>query len=585
MPYSIYRIAAYCHLYRFTSIIIALLLTFFAFKTYADKNASTDLKHQYFLNKMQDKKLPVMTRVKYIDSLDKISPTSSWQYLKQKAHLYRQATNFNEALSCYKALSGRKDIPLVRRLQALYWTAWSYNTTSQYSKALNTALTILAFPKPDSLWYMDSYAYLLVYNTYDLLRNYDMCSRYLQRIETELKKHPEGKEAADLYETVMLYKAALFLSKKEYPQALAQCKKVEQMKLSSTSRMMADMNFAWLLEYMGEPAKAEEYYKQIMRANDEELIYNINYESAMFNYALLLLNQKRYRESEEICRRQIPNTFYTGQKNTRGLLYDVLGNSLKGQGRYKEAFDALYLSMATMDSVRHEKNTDFSEITTLFEERLAKLEKSRQSSGNEKLYWWLTAISLLVILATGIYYGLTIRRKHERKKQRRKQILRNFSDAEQRHCQRESETAKELDEANRKIVALSMKKTESEGLLVSIREITLESNSTPRDKIAKIKNLLQAMPVSERNWEVFRTHFEKVHPHFFTNLSRQHPDLTQGDLKMAAFIIMNISTKEIAALLCRSQRTVESARYRLHKKLNCEENISMAQYLRNFVQQ
>ncbi len=38
----------------------------------------------------------------------------------------------------------------------------------------------------------------------------------------------------------------------------------------------------------------------------------MNYENAMFNYALLLLKQKRYEESETICLHQIPNTFVTG---------------------------------------------------------------------------------------------------------------------------------------------------------------------------------------------------------------------------------------------------------------------------------
>lgn len=48
---------------------------------------------------------------------------------------------------------------------------------------------------------------------------------------------------------------------------------------------------------------------------------------------------------------------------------------------------------------------------------------------------------------------------------------------------------------------------------------------------------------------------------------------------------MNISTNEIASLLCRSQRTVESARYRLNKKLSLSDDLSMAEYLRTFMQQ
>ena len=62
-----------------------------------------------------------------------------------------------------------------------------------------------------------------------------------------------------------------------------------------------------------------------MQTKDEELIYNVNYENAMFNYALLLLKQKRYEESETICLHQIPNTFVTGQKNAAYFMRCLAG--------------------------------------------------------------------------------------------------------------------------------------------------------------------------------------------------------------------------------------------------------------------
>lgn len=110
-----------------------------------------------------------------------------------------------------------------------------------------------------------------------------------------------------------------------------------------------------------------------MQTKDEELIYNVNYENAMFNYALLLLKQKRYEESETICLHQIPNTFVTGQKNTRGVLYEVLGRALHGQGRHEEAFEKLLLSVNTLDSLRNEKHIDLSDVTQTFETRLAEI--------------------------------------------------------------------------------------------------------------------------------------------------------------------------------------------------------------------
>ena len=165
-----------------------------------------------------------------------------------------------------------------------------------------------------------------------------------------------------------------------------------------------------------------------MQTKDEELIYNVNYENAMFNYALLLLKQKRYEESETICQHQIPNTFVTGQKNTRGVLYEVLGRALHGQGRHEEAFEKLLLSVNTLDSLRNEKHIDLSDVTQTFETRLAEIEKRQPSAGGSGINWWITAVALALILIEGIWSGVAIRRKNERRRQRSR--LRQFGDVE-----------------------------------------------------------------------------------------------------------------------------------------------------------
>lgn len=509
--------------------------------------------------------------------------TPSGPELLQRGELYVKVTRFSKAIPCFEQLADRGNLPLNMRLRALDHLATCYKNTSQYAKSLNTVLKLVATPKPDSLWYYEARAYVTVINVYDLVSDFEKCSHYLGRIEALLLRHnAPRKEVEDLRLTMLLYRAALHLDRKQYPEALAECKKAQRMNLKGVTKLMADMNFAYLLEFMGEPAKAEEIYRQIMQTKDEELIYNVNYENAMFNYALLLLKQKRYEESETICLHQIPNTFVTGQKNTRGVLYEVLGRALHGQGRHEEAFEKLLLSVNTLDSLRNEKHIDLSDVTQTFETRLAEIEKRQPSAGGSGINWWITAVALALILIAGIWSGVAIRRKNERRRQSSR--LRQFGDVEMEHCRCESATQKELDEANRRIVSISMKKGEADSMLASVREIAEAPSTSSREKINGIRNLLKSVPVSDRNWEIFRAHFEKVHPIFFSNLSKRHPGLTQGDLKMAAFIVMNISSKEIASLLCRSQRTVESARYRLHKKLmRDDDSTPMAEYLRSFM--
>ena len=78
------------------------------------------------------------------------------------------------------------------------------------------------------------------------------------------------------------------------------------------------------------------------------------------------------------------------------------------------------------------------------------------------------------------------------------------------------------------------------------------------------------------DWKVFEFHFEKAHEKFLHKLMNKYPQLTHGDLRLCAYLRMNLTSKEIAPLLRISVRGVENHRYKLRKKLNLqpEENLT-----------
>ncbi len=77
--------------------------------------------------------------------------------------------------------------------------------------------------------------------------------------------------------------------------------------------------------------------------------------------------------------------------------------------------------------------------------------------------------------------------------------------------------------------------------------------------------------VNNNNWNEFKKYFENVHPNFFTELTKKHNNLSQNDLKICAFIKLNMSSKEIAQILNVNNKTVDIARYRLRKKMNLDK--------------
>ncbi len=77
----------------------------------------------------------------------------------------------------------------------------------------------------------------------------------------------------------------------------------------------------------------------------------------------------------------------------------------------------------------------------------------------------------------------------------------------------------------------------------------------------------------EDEWKLFEYNFNQVHKEFFDELRNKYPTLNLKDLKLCAYIKMDLSTKEIAPLLNISIRGVESHRFRLRKKLQLDDKL------------
>lgn len=83
-------------------------------------------------------------------------------------------------------------------------------------------------------------------------------------------------------------------------------------------------------------------------------------------------------------------------------------------------------------------------------------------------------------------------------------------------------------------------------------------------------------------WEIFEHNFNQVHQEFFNKIKLDFPELTHRDLKICAYLRMNLSTKEIVPLLNISVRGIETQRYRLKRKLGLEKRDSLRGFLQNF---
>lgn len=102
------------------------------------------------------------------------------------------------------------------------------------------------------------------------------------------------------------------------------------------------------------------------------------------------------------------------------------------------------------------------------------------------------------------------------------------------------------------------------------------------DDNPELKKVLKALSEEEKlddEWEQFSQHFNSVHGDFLTDLKNNYPDLKPHELKLCAYLRMNLSSKEIAQLMSISVRGVEISRYRLRKKLRLPTEVNLVQFL------
>ena len=82
---------------------------------------------------------------------------------------------------------------------------------------------------------------------------------------------------------------------------------------------------------------------------------------------------------------------------------------------------------------------------------------------------------------------------------------------------------------------------------------------------------------------LFDANFEEVHADFLGKLKKEYTQLTADDLKLAAYIRMNLSSKEIAPLFNISIRGLENKRYRLRKKMNLPMDTNLTDFFENYL--
>lgn len=104
----------------------------------------------------------------------------------------------------------------------------------------------------------------------------------------------------------------------------------------------------------------------------------------------------------------------------------------------------------------------------------------------------------------------------------------------------------------------------------------LQQKGIITDEKARLLDVLQKNVIlTEDDWNNFKTIFETIYPNFFIALRDRYAALTQAEVRLMALTRLNMTTKEMAAMLGISPETIRQTRWRLRKKMDLPDEVSI----------
>jgi len=198
--------------------------------------------------------------------------------------------------------------------------------------------------------------------------------------------------------------------------------------------------------------------------------------------------------------------------------------------------------------------------------------------------WWARLIYLL--LFGGFVYVLSAFQKRKVIRKQEKLLLEKERQLEkERILAKNNELEQAVNHKSQLLANSAITLVQKNKMLTELKEVV--QKALEKDRIAsktqsKVVHMINRNINGDEDWQIFENNFNQIHQDFMDRLRSNYPELTYGDLKLAAYIRMDLQSKEIAPLLNISIRSVENKRSLLRKKLLLEHSDNLKEFIINY---
>lgn len=201
--------------------------------------------------------------------------------------------------------------------------------------------------------------------------------------------------------------------------------------------------------------------------------------------------------------------------------------------------------------------------------------------------WYVSNLFIFIyaLVLIAIFYLIHIFYKKLYSKQKQKMLARKQNEFSLSQLENEKvimqlkneKLQNEIDSKTRELAASTMNIIKKNELLNTIKN---ELNVIPdQSKVKPVIKIINSNISNNDDWKIFQEAFNNADTNFLKKVKTLHPNLTPNDLRLSAYLRLNLSSKEIAPLLNISTRSVEIKRYRLRKKMGLEHEQSLVEYI------
>lgn len=256
-------------------------------------------------------------------------------------------------------------------------------------------------------------------------------------------------------------------------------------------------------------------------------------------------------------------------------------------GDYKRAYENSAILVQLNDSIFNPaKNEQFTQMALQydFDKEMRQHQtnltaKWKEQHNQKQAYRFLAVILLLVVVIVVIILV------SQRRKTKLIQLENDYATLRTKKLEHDKQAIEdELEVQKRHLMEKVMWLVRNNEMVDSLAsQLTEVKNSIPQKYSEPIVDAIKLL--NDHGGDNFQKEFEirfgDVNREFLNTLNEKYPDLSPAEMKLASFLSLNLSTKEIAAITYQNPDSLKVARSRLRTKLGLEKGQNLVNFLIN----